>query len=297
MMSLTNYDLRMRMRKVLKPNMQVLLVIALIVSLPGLIANTVSILTNSSLTNYLLTLQLDTTSPLYTGDEEALMAALSSFLRERGWISLAATLAQWLISPALTLGFINAWLTLLRGGTAVVSTALSRLSSFGKAVLLFLAVTFKTVLWMLPGMAVMTAATVLAVTTGSSGLLMSLVGLSPALVGIPAYIAYYRYVLAMFFLADEPETGVLACVRRSKAVMKNRKLQLFSLRLPYLVGNMLALMISSLLTGVFGATLSMLVQLVLMVYDYGAQSAFYEQYTRPASQQGGTTVDLDEMQD
>jgi DNA-directed RNA polymerase subunit RPC12/RpoP len=46
--------------------------------------------------------------------------------------------------------------------------------------------------------------------------------------------AMYRYRLATYVMADQPETGVNAAIRRSKEIMKGRKMELFSLELSFI---------------------------------------------------------------
>lgn len=268
---MTNLELRQRMRGVIKPNLQVLLVIALIAALPGLVASTVSTLMGSDLATYLYE-RLDTSATA-----ERLLEEMQAFYLERGWIATVMSILQALVSPVLTLGMIYAILTLMRGGTAVVATVFSRLHAVVRSVLLFLLVMVKIMLWMLPGMALMILSAFLGETV-----MLAMMSIGPLLMIIPGIMANYRYAMANFFLADEPETGVLSCVRQSKAVMQNRKLQLFSLELPYMLGSTLVgALISTLLGGVIGATISMMVQLIFTVYLYGARCAFFEAYSRP----------------
>ena len=273
---MNNFDLRLRMRRVIKPNFQVLLVIALIVSLPGLLVSVVTVLTGSDLATYLAS-SLDTSVTA-----EQLMETINAHLAERGWITWLATLLQGLITPVLSMGLITAFLSLLRGGTATVSTVFSRLHAFGRSVLLTLIIFVKLFLWALPGAAVMTLAACLLLLTRSFTVYSLLTMASLVLMVALVVMASYRYIMALFFLADEPGTGALACVRKSKAVMKNRKLQLFSLELPYIAGNWLAAsFISLLLDGVIGTTLSLVIQLIFAVYIYGARCVFFEAYSRP----------------
>ena len=270
---ITNFDLRQRMRRVIKPNMQVLLVIALIAALPSLIASVVNVMTYSNLINYLYDNGVDTAATI-----AQLMEALEAFFFERGWIIPAVGLVQVLVAPVLTLGLIYATLTLLRGGTATVSTVFSRIGVWFRSILLFLLVMLKVFLWMLPGVALITVTMLL----GNDTLFTITSAVAPLLMAVPALMAAYRYAMAEFFLADEPETGVIACVRQSKAVMQGRKLQLLSLELPYLAGSYLASsLISILLSGAIGGMLSMMVQLIFTVYLYGARCAFFEAYSRP----------------
>lgn len=274
---ITNYELRQRMSKVIRPNLQVLLVIALIAALPNLLSSTVVSLTGSDLTTYLYTSGVTTTATT----EELLDAITAYSSSGKGTLSLAMSLWSALVSPVLTLGFIYAMLALLRGGTATVSTVFIRRSSFLRSVLLTLLIFLKLMLWALPGIVVTTACTVIAIFM-HSGLLLMLASLGFLLMIVPMIMAMYRYLMAMYFLADEPETSALNCIRQSKAMMKGRKLQLFSLELPYMMGSILVTsLISALLSSVIGFTLSMLVQLIFNVYVFGARSAFYEAYSRP----------------
>ena len=275
---ITNYELRQRMRKVIRPNLQVLLVIALIASLPGLLTSVVSTLTGWDLATWLYNHGVDTSATA-----ERLLEEIQAFALAQGWKSAILNLAQALVSPVLLLGLINGMLTLLRGGTVVVGTAFSRLNAFLRSVGVTLLVAVKVFLWTLPALALMMAATWLLFLTESVVVYSILLLASSILMTVLMVMATYRYAMASFFLADEPEMGVLACVRQSKAVMKKRKLQLLSLELPYVLGGSIAsTLIASLLGGVIGSTISMMVQLIFIVFIYGARSTFYEAYARPA---------------
>lgn len=269
----TNFELRRRMRGIIRPNLQVLLLIALIAALPGLIASVVTILTGSDLMSYLLLQGIDTASTA-----EQIMEIIQSYASGRIWFAFGLTTVQALVTPVLMLGLINAILTLLRGGAIEVRFAFSRLSAFGRSVLLMLLVTLKLLLWALPGMAVM----LLSAFLGESGVMLGF-PVGSLLMLVMVMMAAYRYAMANFYLADQPETGVLACARQSAAIMKNRKLQLLSLDLPYLLGNYaVTSLLSMLFSGVIGTTLSMAIQLVFNVYLYGARCSFFEAYSRPS---------------
>ena len=278
---ITNYDLRLRMRKVIRPNLQVLMVIALITVLPGLLVSVLTALTGTDVLNWLYTYGIAATP------NEQMLEELSAFLLERGWIYAALNLAQMLITPVLLLGLINAVLTLLRGGTAVFSMAFSRLNAFVRSVGVSFWVAIKIILWELPPMLLVVAASFVAVQAQDISILLLAASIASIAATVLALMATYRYAMSFLFLADDPETGVFECVRRSKAVMKNRKMQLFSLEIPYLLGSsLLASLISTLLGGAVGTALSMMVQLIFTVYLYGARCAFYEAYARP---EGGRT--------
>ena len=274
---MNNFDLRQRMRRVIKPNFQVLLVIALIVSLPGLLVSVITVLTGSDLATYLYNSGIDTSATV-----ERLAEAMESYVAQRGWMVWLLTLLQLLVTPVLSLGCINAILTLLRGGTAAVGTVFSRVNATLRVIGLSLVTLVKTFLWLLPGALLMMLALFLLIQTQSIGLYLAVMMVALGLMLALMLMAVYRYAMALYILADEPETGVLNCIRRSKAVMKNRKLQLFSLELPYMAGSWLAgSFIALMLEGVIGTTLSLAVQLVFMVYVYGARCVFYEAYSRP----------------
>ncbi|MCC8129880.1 MAG: DUF975 family protein [Clostridiales bacterium] len=52
---------------------------------------------------------------------------------------------------------------------------------------------------------------------------------------IPGIIAAYRYRLVSYYLLDDPDISVLEAFRRSKATMRGRKWELFSLDLSFLL--------------------------------------------------------------
>ena len=272
---ITNYELRQRAGKVIRPNMQVLLLIALITALPGLLVNVIIARTGSDLTTYLFNQGIDTSA---TADQ--LMEMISRFQLERGWVAPVLSLLNLLITSALSLGFLNAMLTLLRGGTVVVGDAFSRMNIFLRAALLSLWIAIKMILWALPGMALTILSLFAGLRSDALGVIAALAGFG-LLVTLPV-MAYFRYALATVFQADEPETGVFACVRKSKDVMKGRKMQLFMLTLSYNLLRMLVIMVGVELLGyVLGNLVSMMVQLILSVYINGAICAFYEAYARP----------------
>lgn len=269
---MSNHELRARAHKVIRPNLQVLLVIALITALPGLLSEVLISLTGSDVWTYLYHAGLDTSATV-----ERLAEALESYGAERGWIVAALYVMQALVTPVLVLGLINATLTLLRGGTAVTSTAFSRLGAFGRSVRLTLLMAVKFFLWMLPGVAV----TVVTAFLGETAFMLGF-SVGSLLMSVLLLLAYYRYSMAAFFLADDPGLGARACIRQSKAVMKTRKMQLFSLEVPYLLATMLVdALVAGILPGTIGFAIDMLVGLVITVYLYGARCAFFEAYSRP----------------
>lgn len=215
---------------------------------------------------------------------EVFVEGLRAFVRQKSWIVIAMALVQLLLSPVLMLGFIHAILTLMRGGTVTYRTAFARLDVFWRAVGLSALTSLKVALWALPSVVLMVIAVFLLYWTESVGLYIFMAIVASILMMVLTIRAAYRYAMAPFFLADEPDTGVLTCVRQSKTVMKKRKLQLFMLEMVYLMGSLLAAnVIMMLLPGVIGTTVSMMVQLIFTVYLYGVRCAFFEGCVHPGS--------------
>lgn len=286
---ITNRELRQRARQIIKPNLQVLLLIALIVSLPSLLSNVVTMLSGNNLLS-MYQQNLDTSMTV-----EQLLAVTESYVSSSVWMAMFLSIAQVVLTPVLTLGFINALLTLLRGGTVGVATVFSRMRAFGRSLLLTLLLSLKLFLWTLPGMAIMIVGALL----GENGFLAAFIGSVVMLILV--LMAVYRYALAIYFLADVPTTGPRVCIRQSKEVMKNRKWQLFSLELPYYAANYaIYTLISLVIPGVIGTTLSLMAQLIFMVYIEGTQCAFFEHHVHPenaVSPDSEKDPDQDEMKD
>ena len=110
-----------------------------------------------------------------------------------------------------TLGLIHFFLELLHGRkdqswTAVFSRVKTGLKGLGVELLTLV----KMLLWAVPGLCCMGIITYLAMTVDSvsrHGLswMVTLTIVSYAATIIPAVIAYFRYALSMFFLADHPD--------------------------------------------------------------------------------------------
>jgi uncharacterized membrane protein len=52
---------------------------------------------------------------------------------------------------------------------------------------------------------------------------------------IPGIIASFRYSQAVFILAENPDKGILQCIRESKEMMRNHKFEYFVLDLSFLL--------------------------------------------------------------
>ena len=292
---------RLRARKAMKPVMPILLVVALIAALPSLISDAVTLMTNAdpatlmtdysnrmtqvmeaygligtSLVEEVVIDEVQLTADLYTALDEYAASSVT-FLKEKGPIMLALGLLVLSCSPVLTLGLNNAAIHALRGQPFTYAAALSRVRYIGKVLGLMLLFGLKTFLWTLPGVAVMLAG--LLVLPESLILPCFFVGLIASVV--MGVMAGYRYGMVTFILADEPTTRLRDCFRRSCEVMQQRKLELLSLEVSFIVWYLLLTMVQSALLSfgtVVGMTLGMFASLFLTVYTTCAKAAFYQEY-------------------
>ncbi|MBE5809823.1 MAG: DUF975 family protein [Clostridiales bacterium] len=296
-------EFRRRARMAMKPVMSVLILVALIAALPSLLSSTITLMTgatpDSLLTNTLnrtmqvmekYGMQSTQTVEDMVIDEETLLAMeadllavtdgymqdVDTFLRQKGPIMAATTLLVLVAGPVLTLGMINAMLHALRRKEFTVSMALSRLNCFFRVLGLQLLVILKTMLWMLPGMALMIAGLFVPAELIPTVMLGGMAGML-----VPGIMANYRYAMAVYVMADTPETPILRCIRRSKEIMHRRKGELFCLELSFIGWSLLLSYVQAMLNGfgpVIGLALGMFASLFLTVYTNCAKTAFYQEY-------------------
>ena len=286
--TLPAYEFRRRARAAMKPIMPLLLVVAMIASLPSLIGQTVTLLTgadpNAMLAEYYTQERM---TAITSGDAAAVQAAsqeimdgVTAFFQEKAPFMVITTLITWLLSPVLTLGFNHTLIKTLRREEIAVSTVLSRLPLFFKAIGLNLMIFLRLVLWMLPGMALSMFGAVVTLLEPSIGGLLMLAAM--AVMFVLMIRAMYSYRLATYIMADVPETGINASIRRSKEVMKGRRMELFGLEISFLGWSLLLAYGEALLLGMLGPVLGMALAqfaaLFLTVYTTCAQAAFYQEY-------------------
>lgn len=151
-----------------------------------------------------------------------------------------------LLMCGLMLGLMSAVIDLCKGNENVtVGRVFSRMGQCLKAFGLGMWVGLKTMLWMLPGYALVIVGAIMSFgsvdsTTGtiseSSAMMMGLATIAGVILLFAlAFPAAFRYMLSTYVLADKPETGVFECVRQSKAMMKGHKWQAFKLVLPIIL--------------------------------------------------------------
>ncbi len=311
------YEFRRRAREAMKTCMPILLVVALIATLPSLISQAVTLMTGADPSGLVLQLTdrlmqvMEKYGIIQSGmtqgivvDEAQLMAEvaavydqymqdLMAFLQAKGPIMLGLSLMVLIASPVLTLGMINALLHALRRQEFTVAISLSRMRYLLKALGLDLLIAVKLFAWMLPGMALMIAAVFLPETLMALAMIAGMI-----LMIVLGVMAGYRYEMAMFVLADEPDTGVLGCIRRSCEVMRRRKMELFCLEISFIGWALLLSLVKGLFLGfgqVIGMTLGMFASLFLTVYTNCAEAAFYQEYAVGPVDAAEQTPETDEL--
>ena len=198
------------------------------------------------------------------------------------WTMRGLELLAWLITPCLTLGMYRWLMNRVRGLEDPVSTVLCRMNLFFRAIGLQLLIILKVLLWMLPGIAVSVYLLLPVYQSGDISVQLAALQRSynmtlpvTLLIAVPGVMAALRYALSEFIMADEPQTRILACIRRSKELMKDKKKDLFFLLIVFLLWYLLEMMISSLLSGVVGLVFQMLAGLALSVYMSCSVAVFY----------------------
>ena len=92
---------------------------------------------------------------------------------------------------------------------------------------------------------------------------------------IPGVMAALRYALSEYIMAEKPETRIMACIRRSKNLMKDQKRNLFLLMVSFILWYLLEMLVSSFLPGLIGLVFQMLAGLALNVYMAASVAVFY----------------------
>ena len=174
--------------------------------------------------------------------------------------------AMMLVACGLGMGRLAAMIDLCRGDeTVTVGRVFSRMGQCLKALGLSLWVGLKTMLWMLPGYAVVliSAFVVLGsvntttgtISEGSAALMTLLPVIGLILVFALMIPAAMRYMLSTYILADKPETGVFESVRQSKAMMKGHKWQAFKLVIPIFLVMYVMMLVITVVIGAAGGLL------------------------------------------
>ena len=285
-------EFRRKALTALKGHWQTALIIALIVNLPMLLAQGITVFSGNDLTEKLQAVFISATRDgVFTQD--LLTEEINAFMQGSGfWSTQALYLAAWLVTPCLTLGMYSWILNRLRGQEEPVSAVFSRVHMFFKALGLHLLIALKLLLWALPGIALtvllaIPASRLLAAGGSSeaqleySVLVVEMLSINCiAAVGIPVALAAIRYSLSEYILTEEPGEKITVCVKRSKAMTKRKIRPILLLVLRFLPLFVIQMFLSSLLgSGVLALVFQMLTGLALGLYFSTAFGALFLAYT------------------
>ncbi|NLP31400.1 MAG: DUF975 family protein [Clostridiales bacterium] len=148
-------------------------------------------------------------------------------------VSFMSNIYGVIINGPLTLGYTVFILAIFRRRETTPAEVFYGFEHFGKAFGLFIVVNVLVLLWSL-------------------------------LFIIPGIIASYRYGMAFFILADNPNIGIMDAIEESKRLMDGNKMKLFCLDLSFIGWALLSVM-------TFGIGF-----LWLMPYMYASRVGFYE---------------------
>lgn len=183
--------------------------------------------------------------------------------------SVIGSFYSFLVTGAFTFGMTFYFIQLIRSRINDFGNVFSGFGYFFKTLGLYFMVSLFTFLWML-------------------------------LLIVPGFIAAFRYSQAFYILADDPEKGIMQCIRESKELMKGNKGKLFCLQLSFIPWLLLAYFAFLIIAGigfviymvtaagvdviglvlvVIGLLLFILAVCVIEVYMMGANVIFYEMVT------------------
>ena len=152
-----------------------------------------------------------------------------------------------LVTPVLALGSNAYFLARLRGRELGFKGLLSRMRSWGKALWLYLQMYVRILGWSL-------------------------------LLVVPGVIAAFRYMLAPYYLAENPELSASECIEKSKQTMNGAKLSLFSLLLSFIGWQLLSSLLQIYLidvSPVASIVAGLCISLFVATYTNAAVAAFY----------------------
>lgn len=284
MMEKNNFILRLKARQALAGHWQTALVVMLVASLPSWLAQIASLVQGGGLQQQLLTV-LQYGNPELLADPQYLLRLVEGQLGSARLLSNVLSVLSFLVTPMFTLGLIHFFLELLRGKkdqswSAVFSRARTGLKALGVRLLMLV----KMLLWAVPGLCCLLLLLWAIPSDGrvsQHGLswIITLMIVGYAAMIIPPIIAYFRYALSMFFLADHPDWSCRACVKASIASMSHQKLNLFLMQLSFLGWSILISLVSNMALFMLGNVLYQVLylglNLALSVYMNCSLCAFY----------------------
>jgi len=177
----------------------------------------------------------------------AMVAALQA-IQPRTWFLLGAAVgAMFALTPVLAVSCNHYFVRRLQKEELGFSGLFSRMRIFGKSFLLYLLMSVQIFLWSL-------------------------------LLVVPGIIALLRYSMAPYYLAENPDLGVLEAMNLSKQAMKDQKMSYLLLELSF-IGWLIAAMFSELLLSgvsvILALVASMFIQLYMATYLNAACASFF----------------------
>lgn len=204
-----------------------------------------------------------------------LLSILGAFQRQDNsflWIYYILFFLGFVFTSALGIGLNNYFLCLHRGQATGFFLLFSRMRIFGKCLGQALLIALLILLWsliLIPGAYLIALARVTS---------MVVVTVLVILLIIPSIVAGFRYAMAPYLLADNPDIGVISSIRNSREIMKGNKGRLFWLDISFVGWFLLSVLIAGVLaviSPVLGTVAGLFTSLALQVYVNSATAAFY----------------------
>lgn len=274
----TSKEYRQTAWAAIKPVLPIMLLIALVASLPQLVFLFIQASCG-------LTPPMDL--ELLINDSDAFIAAYRDFMTSSAgkMYSLLNTLFS-LISIPLSLGSIGAAQRVLRGEDVLVRHSLAYIPYTFRAIWLQICTAFYAFWPML--LAYVVAIPVLLTVPSPDIVLLTAILLLIAVIAtlVLAIMRTYLMVASDYLLARNPNTSVSEIMRTSRTIMKGNRMNFFLLELSFIGWNLLIAVLDSAVLTMAGYTLanvcSMLLSLFLGVYMTTAKAAFVSDLTAAA---------------
>ena len=266
----------------LKGHWQPALLVALIVNLPTMLMQGVSMFTGNDLMDR-LSAYIVSASRDGVLTQQTLLQEINAIVASTAfWVIRGLEILALLVTPCLSLGMYKWLMDLLRGQEQPVNTVFSRMRLFLRAIGLQLLIILKVILWTLPGLAVLIILMLPGLRAGTAQAQLNALTVAQAgaflpmlLMIVPGVIAALRYALSEYIMAEKPESRIRFCISHSKELMRDQKKNLFFLLTSFLLWYLLELLISSFLSGILSLVFQMFAGLVLSVYIICSISVFY----------------------
>lgn len=209
------------------------------------------------------------------------MTAVQQQANQYSGLFAGLSLLSTVLTYALGIGLKYFYLQLHRGQEIGFSLLFSRMHIFGKCLGQALLVMLFVFLWsliLIPGVFLILVAGIYS---------MPVILVLFFLLLIPAFVAAYRYEMASYLLADNPEMGVMNSIRQSKKLMYCNKGRLFGLYFSFIGWYLLSAVITvalSWLQPILGTVAGLFASLMVQAYMHSSTAAFYLDLTGQTSQ-------------